>query len=237
MEMAHAAHIPGQARVGQGLLTEKDTMMITRRTSVQSLVALAAAVCIPLSAWAAEEAPDALIKRMSADVLETIKADPALKAGDMNKITALVDQVVLPNVNFRRMTSAAVGPKWRQATPAQQDRLQTEFKQLLMRTYAGALAQVTDQTVSVKPFRMAAGDTDVLVRTEVRGKGEPVPLDFRLEMKDGAWKIYNFNVLGVWLVETYRTQFAEELNKNGIDGLITTLASRSAMPIKAVGSK
>ena len=207
--------------------------MMNRRTTVHSLVALAAAVAVPFGAWAAEEAPDALIKRVSSDVLETIKADPALKGGDMGKINALVDQVVLPHVNFRRMTSAAVGPKWRQATPAQQDRLQNEFKQLLMRTYAGALAQVNDQTVVVKPLRMAAGDTDVLVRTEVRGKGEPVPLDFRLEKKPEGWKIYNFNVLGVWLVETYRTQFAEELNKGGVDGLINTLASRSAMPAKA----
>jgi len=212
-------------------------MKMNRRTSVHSLVALAAAACLPLAALAAEEAPDALIKRLSTDVLTTIKADPALKAGDMAKINALVDQVVLPHVNFRRMTSAAVGPKWRQATPAQQERLQAEFKQLLMRTYSGALAQVSDQTVVVKPLRMAAGDTDVLVRTEVRGKGEPVPLDFRLEKKDGAWKVYNFNVLGVWLVETYRTQFAEELNKTGIDGLIQTLASRGAMPAKAANAK
>ena len=212
-------------------------MKMNRRTSVHSLVALAAAACLPLAAMAAEEAPDALIKRLSTDVLTTIKADPALKAGDMAKINALVDQVVLPHVNFRRMTSAAVGPKWRQATPAQQERPQAEFKQLLMRTYSGALAQVSDQTVVVKPLRMAAGDTDVLVRTEVRGKGEPVPLDFRLEKKEGAWKVYNFNVLGVWLVETYRTQFAEELNKTGIDGLIQTLASRSAMPAKAANAQ
>ena len=212
-------------------------MKMNRRTSVHSLVALAAAACLPLAAMAAEEAPDALIKRLSTDVLTTIKADPALKAGDMAKINALVDQVVLPHVNFRRMTSAAVGPKWRQATPAQQERLHAEFKQLLMRTYSGALAQVSDQTVVVKPLRMAAGDTDVLVRTEVRGKGEPVPLDFRLEKKDGAWKVYNFNVLGVWLVETYRTQFAEELNKTGIDGLIQTLASRGAMPAKAANAQ
>ena len=209
--------------------------MMNRRTTVQSLAALAAAACMPLAAWAAEEAPDALIKRLSADVLTTIKSDAALKSGDIGKISALVDQVVLPHVNFRRMTSAAVGPKWRQATPEQQERLLTEFKQLLIRTYAGALAQVTDQTVVVKPLRMAAGDTDVLVRTEVRGKGEPVPLDFRLEKKDGGWKVYNFNVLGVWLVETYRTQFAEELNKNGVEGLIQMLSSRSNLPAKAAG--
>lgn len=211
--------------------------MMNRRTTVHSLVALAAVVCLPLGAMAADETPDALIKRLSTDVLATIKADPALRGGDMVKINALVDQVVLPHVNFRRMTSAAVGPQWRQATPAQQERLQTEFKRLLMRTYAGALAQVQDQSVVVKPLRMAAGDTDVLVRTEVRGKGEPVPLDFRLEKKPEGWQVYNFNVLGVWLVETYRTQFAEELNKNGIDGLINTLASRGSMPAKAAGAK
>lgn len=212
-------------------------MNINRRTSVHSLLALTAAALLPMGVLAAAEAPDALIKRLSTDVLVTIKADPVLKAGDLGKINALVDQVVLPHVNFRRMTSAAVGPKWRQATPAQQERLQNEFKHLLMRTYSGALAQVTDQSVVVKPLRMAAGDTDVLVRTEVRGKGEPVPLDFRLEKKPEGWKVYNFNVMGVWLVETYRTQFAEELNKSGIDGLINTLASRSAMPAKAASAQ
>ena len=212
-------------------------MNINRRTSVHSLFALTAAALLPMGVLAAAEAPDALIKRLSTDVLVTIKADPVLKAGDLGKINALVDQVVLPHVNFRRMTSAAVGPKWRQATPAQQERLQNEFKHLLMRTYSGALAQVTDQSVVVKPLRMAAGDTDVLVRTEVRGKGEPVPLDFRLEKKPEGWKVYNFNVMGVWLVETYRTQFAEELNKSGIDGLINTLASRSAMPAKAASAQ
>ena len=126
--------------------------MMNRRTSVHALLALSAAAWMPLAANAAEEAPDALIKRLSADVLTTIKSDPALKAGDMVKINALVDQVVLPHVNFRRMTSAAVGPKWREATPEQRERLQNEFKQLLMRTYAGALAQVTDQSVVVKPI-------------------------------------------------------------------------------------
>ena len=213
--------------------------MLNRRLFSQSAAALASAVLlsVPVASFAADEAPDAMIKRLSNEVLETIRNDSTIKSGDVDKIMVLVDRLLMPHVNFRRMTSAAVGPKWRQATPAQQERLQTEFKQLLMRTYAGALAQVTDQTVVVKPLRMAAGDTDVLVRTEVRGKGEPVPLDFRLEKKEGAWKVYNFNVLGVWLVETYRTQFAEELNKNGIDGLIQTLASRSAMPAKAASAK
>lgn len=204
-------------------------MMMQRRTLAGLLAASSALWAIAPSAMAAtEETPDALVKRLSADILETIKKDPALRSGNMARISAVVDSTVMPHVNFRRMTSAAVGPQWRQATEAQRNRLQQEFKAMLIRTYAGALSQVSDQTVVVKPFRAAAGDTDVLVRTEVHGKGEPVALDFRLEKKPGeGWKIYNLNVLGVWLVETYRTQFAQELNKGGIDGLIQTLATRS----------
>ena len=182
------------------------------------------------AAQAAEEAPDALVKRVSADVLETIKKDASLRNGDSTKINALVNDKVMPYVDFRRMTSAAVGPAWRQATPDQRQRLQDEFKALLIRTYSGALSQVGDQTITVKPLRMAAGDTDVLVRTQVNGRGDPVQLDFRLEKQATGWKIYNLNVLGVWLVETYRNQFAQEINANGIDSLIKTLASRSTMP-------
>ncbi|KGG88489.1 signal peptide protein [Comamonas thiooxydans] len=185
------------------------------------------------AAQAAEEAPDALVKRVSADVLETIKKDASLRNGDSSKINALVNDKVMPYVDFRRMTSAAVGPAWRQATPEQRQKLQDEFKALLIRTYAGALSQVGDQTITVKPVRMAAGDTDVLVRTQVNGRGDPVQLDFRLEKQATGWKLYNFNVLGVWLVETYRNQFAQEINANGIDGLIKTLASRSSMPATA----
>lgn len=185
------------------------------------------------AAQAAEEAPDALVKRVSADVLETIKNDPALRNGDAAKINALVNEKVMPYVDFRRMTSAAVGPAWRKATPEQRQKLQDEFKALLVRTYAGALSQVNNQTITVRPLRMAAGDTDVLVRTQVNGRGDPVQLDFRLEKQATGWKLYNFNVLGVWLVETYRNQFAQEINANGIDGLIKTLASRSSMPATA----
>ena len=183
-----------------------------------------------LPAQAADETPDLLVKRVSADVLETIKKDASLRNGDSTKINALVNDKVMPYVDFRRMTSAAVGPAWRQATPDQRQRLQDEFKALLIRTYSGALSQVGDQTITVKPLRMAAGDTDVLVRTQVNGRGDPVQLDFRLEKQATGWKIYNLNVLGVWLVETYRTQFAQEINANGIDSLIKTLASRSSMP-------
>lgn len=188
------------------------------------------ALGLPLAALAADETPDALIKRLSVDVLNTVRADKAIQAGDIDKVIALVDKTVMPNVNFRRMTAAAVGPGWRQATPEQQKRLQDEFKILLVRTYAGALAQVSDQTVRIKPLRAAADDKDVLVRTEIVGKGDPIQLDYRLEKTPGegaGWKIYNLNVLGVWLVETYRSQFAQEINAKGIDGLIDTLVARN----------
>ena len=205
-------------------------MKITRRMwGMAAGAVLALNLGLP-AAQAAEEAPDALVKRVSADVLETIKKDASLRNGDSSKINALVNEKVMPYVDFRRMTSAAVGPAWRQATPEQRQKLQDEFKALLIRTYAGALSQVGDQTITVRPVRMAAGDTDVLVRTQVNGRGDPVQLDFRLEKQATGWKLYNFNVLGVWLVETYRNQFAQEINANGIDSLIKTLASRSSMP-------
>ena len=185
---------------------------------------------LPMVSMAADETPDALIKRLSVDVLNTVRGDKAIQAGDINKVIALVDKTVMPNVNFRRMTAAAVGPGWRQATPEQQKRLQEEFKSLLVRTYAGALAQVNDQTVQMKPLRAGAEDKDVLVRTEIVGKGDPIQLEYRLEKTPGegaGWKIYNLNVLGVWLVETYRSQFAQEINAKGIDGLIETLVARN----------
>lgn len=188
------------------------------------------ALSAPLAAHAADEAPDALVKRLSADVLDTIKADKSLQGGDINKIIALVDSKIMPNVNFQRMTAAAVGPAWRQATPEQKQRLQEEFKTLLVRTYSGALAQVSDQTIHMKPLRASPEDKDLLVRSEVVGKGEPIQLDYRLEKTPGqgaGWKIYNLNVMGVWLVETYRSQFAQEINAKGIDGLIASLESRN----------
>ena len=180
------------------------------------------------AARAADEAPDAFIKRVSLDILDAIKADKSIKNGDINKIITLVDQRVLPNVNFLRMTATAAGPAWRQATPDQQKRLQEEFKILLVRTYSGALGQVSDQTIALKPLRAAAEDKEVLVRTEVRGKGDPIQLDYRVEKTaDGAWKVYNMNVMGIWLVENYKTQFAQEINTKGMDGLIASLAERN----------
>ena len=181
-------------------------------------------------ALAAEEAPEALIKRLSAEVLDGIRGDASIRSGDVSKIVLLVDRKIMPNVDFERMTASAIGPQWRQATPEQQKRLQEEFKTLLVRTYAGALAQVSDQTIVVKPLRASADDKEVVVRTEVRGRGDPIQLDYRLEKTPGVgsgWQIYNLNVLGVWLVETYRSQFAQEISSKGLDGLITVLRDRN----------
>jgi phospholipid transport system substrate-binding protein len=203
---------------------------LNRRTLVRLLtgsLSLALLVSAPLVRAAADEAPDALIKRVSAEVLDTIKSDKAVQAGDMSKVIALVDSKVMPNVNFTRMTASAVGRNWRQATPEQKARLQEEFKILLVRTYSGALSQVKDQRLSVKPLRAAEAETEVLVRTEVLGRGDPVQLDYRMEKTASGWKIYDLNVLGVWLVETYRTQFAQEINAKGVDGLIASLSQRN----------
>jgi phospholipid transport system substrate-binding protein len=188
-------------------------------------------------AQAGDEAPDALVKRLSTDVLESIKADKSIQTGDVAKVVTLVESKIMPNVNFERMTASAVGPAWRQATPEQKKRLQEEFKILLVRTYAGALAQVNEQTITVKPFRAAPEDKEVVVKTEVKGRGEPIQLDYRLEKTPGqgaGWKIYNLNVLGVWLVETYRSQFAQEINAKGIDGLIAALSERNKTNAKKV---
>ena len=188
---------------------------------------MSATLLVAPYARAADEAPDALIKRVSAEVLDNIKLDKSVQAGDMTKVISLVDSQIMPNVNFVRMTASAVGRNWRQATPEQQKRLQDEFKILLVRTYSGALVQVKEQTVNVKPLRAAAADTEVVVRTEVLGRGEPIQLDYRMEKVATGWKIYDLNVLGVWLVETYRTQFAQEINAKGIDGLIASLSERN----------
>jgi phospholipid transport system substrate-binding protein len=185
---------------------------------------------LALPATAADEAADALIRRLSTEVLDSIRSDKAIQAGDVSRIVALVDAKIMPNVNFHRMTASAVGPAWRQATPEQQKRLQEEFKILLVRTYAGALTQVSDQSIVIKPMRAAPEDKEVVVRSEVKGRGDAIQLDYRLEKTTGegaGWKIHNLNVLGVWLVETYRSQFAQEINAKGIDGLILTLAERN----------
>lgn len=180
------------------------------------------------------KAPEALIKEVSTDVLDSVKADKSIQTGDVAKVITLVDQKVLPHVDFQRMTASAVGRYWREATPDQRKRLQEEFKLLLVRTYSGALAQVsTDQTVELKPMRSTPTDNEVVVKTEIRGKGDPIQLDYRLEKQASGWKIYDVNVLGVWLVQNYRNSFAQEIGANGVEGLIVKLAERN----NAAGAK
>ena len=180
--------------------------------------------------WSADEAPDAFVRRFTSEMIDLVRNDKMIKAGDMNYIASVVDARVLPHLNFQRMTASAVGPGWRQTTPEQKNRLQEEFKILLVRTYSGALTQISDQAVTVKPLRGSATDAEVLVRSELKGRGDPIQLDYRLEKTPGqgaGWKIYNLNVMGIWLIDTYRSQFAEEINAKGIDGLINTLAERN----------
>ena len=175
----------------------------------------------------AQTAPDAFVKQLSNEVIDAVKSDKGIQGGDVSKIRSLVDSKVMPYVNFTRMTASSVGPQWRSATPDQQKRLAEEFKHLLINTYSGALTQVKDQTVALKPLRAAATDTELVVRTEIKGKGEPIQLDYRLEKAGDGWKIYDINVLGLWLVDSYRSQFAKDLSAGGVDALITKLAEKN----------
>lgn len=201
-----------------------------RVTAVSTVVV--AAMALPTLVQAQASTPDGLIRQISTEVIDTVKSDKAIQAGDVGKIITLVDTKVMPNVNFQRMTASAVGRNWRTATPEQQKQLQDEFKTLLVRTYAGALTQVKDQTINLKPLRAGADDTEVVVRTEVKGKGEPIQLDYRLEKSATGWKIYDVNVLGVWLVEQYKNSFAQEINASGVDGLIAKLAEKNKAAAK-----
>ena len=190
----------------------------------------AAALVVGLAAsqaHAAELSADALVRQISIEVIDTAKADKAIQAGDLSRINTLVETKVMPHVNFEVVTRSAVGPQWRTATPEQRSKLQAEFKTLLVRVYAGALSQLRDQTVEVTKTLPVQGSNQVVVQTEVRGKGDPIKLDYRLDKPAEAWKIIDVNVGGLWLVQNYRSQFAQELGKGGIDGLIATLAERN----------
>ena len=193
------------------------------------LAMLTAMLLLPTAVAFAAEAPEVLIERLSNEVLERIRNDKDLQAGDFAKVSGFVDTIVMPHVDFKRMTALAVGRNWRSATPEQQQRLMNEFRVLLIRTYSGALSGVKDRSVRMKPMRSAPEDTQVIVRSQViQPRADPVQLDYRLEKTDGAWKIYDVNVLGVWLVETYRNQFAQEVSAGGIDGLIKSLSEKNS---------
>ena len=175
-----------------------------------------------------KDTADGLVKFVVEDVMNTIKNDKAIQAGDLRKINTLVDQKILPYSNFQKTTRLAMGRNWNKATPAQQEQITQEFKSLLIRIYSGALAQVRDQKIQYKPFRAAADETDVIVRTLVIGKGEPIQIDYRVEKTNDGWKVYDINVLGAWLVESYRNQFNDQVSKGGIEGLVQFLQQRNA---------
>ncbi|QJD90452.1 ABC transporter substrate-binding protein [Duganella dendranthematis] len=209
---------------------------------IKQFIALATVALAFNAAHAADEAPDALVKRISSDVLNTAKSDKAIQAGDTKKVIDLVETKILPYVDFQRMTSLASGRFWRDASPDQQKALTEQFRQLLVYTYSGALSQVKDQTVEFKPLRADPADTDVEVRSQVnQARGEPIPLNYRVAKGPNGWKIYDINVLGAWLVETYKGTFASEISKGGIDGLIKALTEKNkslaAKPLNTAAPK
>ena len=176
----------------------------------------------------ANEAPDALVKRISADVIDTAKADKEIQAGNQKRVMDLVETKILPYVDFQRMTSLAAGRHWRDASPQQQQQLSKEFRTLLIFTYSGALSQIKNETIEFKPLRADPADQEDEVRSSVNvARGEPVTLNYRLAKTAHGWKIFDINVLGAWLVETYKGTFATEIGKSGIDGLIKALAERN----------
>ncbi len=185
-----------------------------------------------LTGWAgsasAQTAPDRFIEQLSSDVLAKIRADTSVQSGDLQQVSRFVDAAIMPHVNFERMTALSVGRAWRQATADQQKALIAEFRTLLLRTYSGALSQVGDKQIKVRPFRGDASADEVIVRSEVvGGRGDPVQIDYRMEKAGSTWKIYDVNVLGIWIVQTYREQFAQEISARGIDGLIRSLSDKN----------
>ena len=187
----------------------------------------------------AQTPPDELVREVSADIIETAKNDKEIQAGNPTRILEIVDEKVMPRLNFEVITRSAVGPQWRSATPEQRQRLQTEFKTLLVRVYAGALKQARDQTVAVTKTQAVPGSSQVVVQSEVRGGStpEPVRIDYRLDKEGDTWKVIDVNVGGIWLVTSYRSQFAQELANGGIDKLIATLAERNKAVAPAAPTK
>jgi phospholipid transport system substrate-binding protein len=179
-------------------------------------------------ASAQQEAPDVLVKRISQEILDLAKTDQQIQAGNQQRIMEVVQSKILPHVDFQRMTAMASGRFWRDATPEQQSALTNEFRTLLIHTYSGAITQIRNHRLDFKPLRADPNDTEVEVKTSVvQSRGEAMQLNYRLEKTSSGWKIYDVNILGAWLVETYKASFATEISKGGIDGLIKVLADRN----------
>lgn len=216
--------------IASALLKSFLVWRIRRASAVH--VALLAGVAVVLAAWqptvTAQTAPDRFIEQLSGDVLAKLRASPAVQSGDLQQVSKFVDAAIMPHVNFERMTALSVGRSWRQASGDQQKALIAEFRTLLLRTYSGALSQVGDKQIKVRPFRGDASADEVIVRSEITGgRGDPIQIDYRLEKAGSGWKIYDVNVLGIWIVQTYREQFAQEISARGLDGLIRTLSDKN----------
>jgi phospholipid transport system substrate-binding protein len=206
--------------------TKRITMLCTLQRSLRTLVLLPIAFSAQLAF--AQEAPDALVKRVSEDVLATIRSDKDLQAGNQAKVKELIESKLVPNFDFTHMTALAAGRNWRTATPEQQKLLTDQFRTLLVRTYSGALTGYRDNTMDYKPLRMNPGDTDVIVRTEVRRAGlAPVQIDYSMAKTPDGWKAYDVAVGGVSLVTNYRDEFNDIVKSSGIDGLIKTLDAKN----------
>jgi phospholipid transport system substrate-binding protein len=208
------------ARIGNGLATRVGA----RARSALGLLLLA--VALPALA---QEAPDALVKRVSQEALQIIKTDPNVQAGDQSRIRDLIETKLTPHFDIDRMTALAAGRAYRSATPEQKKRLGEEFKTLLIRTYSSALRQYRDQTIDYKPLRADPGATDVVVRTEVVRPGQPpVEIDYSMGKTPDGWKAYDVIVGGVSLVTNYRDEFTQQVQAGGVDGLIKSLAAKNA---------
>jgi phospholipid transport system substrate-binding protein len=186
------------------------------------------AFCSGAFAQAADmSTPDGLVKTVTSQVLDQIKADKQIQSGNITRITQLVNEKILPYTDFTRTTRLVMGRNWNTATPQQQKDVVEQFKMLLIRTYSGALAQVRDQQVQYKPFRADPSDTDVVVRSVVLNNGSPIELDYRLYKTPQGWKVYDINVLGAWLIQAYQQQFNEQIQQHGVDGLVQFLTQRN----------
>ncbi|MCS6765677.1 MAG: ABC transporter substrate-binding protein [Candidatus Protistobacter heckmanni] len=201
-------------------------------SNILTAFGLAAAVGLGAGAAVAQDAaiaatPDGLVKAVVTDVMNTVKGDKEMQSGNIAKIQGLVEKKILPYADFDRTTKLALGRNVSKTSPQQLAQIGEQFKLLLIRTYAGAISQVRDQTVDFKPLRAAAGDAEMVVCTVVMNKGEPIQIDYRLEKTDAGWRVYDLNVLGAWLSEAYRGQFADAINKSGPDGLVQFLKDRN----------
>ncbi|MDR5821103.1 ABC transporter substrate-binding protein [Caballeronia sp. LZ043] len=192
------------------------------------LFAMLVAFCGSASAQSVDaNSPEQLIKTVTTQVLDQLKSDKQIQSGNINEITKLVNEKILPYTDFTRTTRLVMGRNWNTATPEQQKQIVEQFKMLLIRTYAGALAQVRNQTIQYKPFRASPEDNDVVVRSVVMNNGSPVELDYRLYKTPQGWRVYDINVLGAWLIQAYQQQFNEQIQQHGVSGLLQFLTQRN----------